>query len=78
MKKSILICGLALLGLTSCKKTWTCECKTSYSGTTMESIPVQLQNQTKKEAKTQCDGYEDFYSSAYSGLPGVSTSCNLK
>jgi len=54
MKKSILICGLALLGLTSCKKTWTCECKTVTTNQPNINQIFSIPDQRKSDAKTQC------------------------
>jgi len=53
MKKSILICGLALLGLTSCKKTWTCDCTITTNGT-VNKVTTSIPDQRKSDAKTIC------------------------
>ena len=70
MKKSILICGLALVGFTSCKKSWTCQCTFSTTG---GKLAIQLLDQTKGDAKTQCQGHEDTYNSI-----GSVVSCEIK
>lgn len=49
MKKVLFIAAVTVLGLTSCKKTWMCECKWSYN-TTLDGIV-----DTKKNAQTACE-----------------------
>ena len=57
MKKFVLfVAAAATLGLTSCKKDWTCDC--SYSdgegGTVTTSEPIN--GKTKKDAEALCEG----------------------
>lgn len=52
MKKFVLfVAAAATLGLTSCKKDWTCTC--TYDG---ESESYDINGKTKKDAEAQCEG----------------------
>lgn len=62
MKKLFLISALALLGFSSCKKDWECECTitidaTSLGGTksttTLTTLPIN--SETKSKAKDICE-----------------------
>ena len=76
MKKSILICGLALVGFTSCKKTWTCECTGTMGG---NSSKTTIPDQRKSDAKTACENYENMYKPIYESVSGGgSLTCELK
>lgn len=52
MKKILLVGALAFIGLASCKKDYTCECKDS-TGAVVSSSTV---TGTKKAAKAACEG----------------------
>lgn len=55
MKKIFILAVVAgAFTMTSCKKDWTCECKTS-TGTISATIPFS--KITKKDAKAACDVY---------------------
>ena len=54
MKKLIILAAVASLGLVSCKKDYTCECKDSNGK--VES--VKYLDATKRQAKAQCVSYE--------------------
>ncbi len=75
MKKVMFIGAVALLGLTSCKKDYTCEC-TLNVGSTSTKAAYPLTDQTKSSATTNCDALKTNYSS-YS-LLGGSVNCELK
>jgi hypothetical protein len=49
--KKVLLAGLAILALASCKKDWTCTCQ--YEGS---STSYTITNRTKKDAKQMCKG----------------------
>jgi hypothetical protein len=49
--KKVLLAGLAILALASCKKDWTCTCQ--YEGS---STSYTITNRTKKDAKQMCTG----------------------
>lgn len=52
MKKFVLfVAAAATLGLTSCKKDWTCTC--TYDG---ETSSYNIDGKTKKDAEAQCEG----------------------
>ncbi len=52
MKKFVLfVAAAATLGLTSCKKDWTCEC--NYPGETPTSY--EIKGKTKKDAEATCE-----------------------
>jgi hypothetical protein len=60
MKKVMIFGAIALFGLSSCKKDWTCNCAiTVNSATTKISYP--LTNQTKSSASTTCDAFDTNY-----------------
>lgn len=72
MKKVLLIGGLAMVALSSCKKTRSCECTYTVVGTsTTMAYPVEG---TKSDAKTLCSTYETNLSA--SGIS--SASCEVK
>ena len=75
MKKSILICGLALVGFTSCKKTWTCDCTGTILGTSSE-YSMSIVDQRKSDAKTICTTFEKNMSGLYANYG--SYTCELK
>jgi hypothetical protein len=50
MKKLVLVFGLGLFLLASCKKDYTCACKISG-----ETVSTSVINDTKKNAETKCD-----------------------
>lgn len=58
MKRNILIIGIALISLTSCKKTWQCEMNTTYMGKTTTShfdlkcTKAEMEEQIKYGTKT--------------------------
>lgn len=57
MKKFVLfVAAAATLGLTSCKKDWSCDCTVpdGNGGTTTQSTPIN--GKTKKDAEAQCEG----------------------
>ena len=52
MKKFVLfVAAAATLGLTSCKKDWTCTC--TYGS---ETESYDINGKTKKDAEAQCEG----------------------
>ena len=67
MKKIILLSGLTLLTLASCKKDWTCTCTSSIGGTTTTTIS----DKTKSDAKADCD-------SSDGSVLGVTVDCELQ
>ena len=67
MKKIILLSGLTLLTLASCKKDWTCTCTSSGGGSSSTTIT----DKTKSDAKADCDSGD---ASAF----GVTVDCELK
>lgn len=67
MKKIILLCGLTLLTLASCKKDWTCTCTSSAGGSSSTTIA----DKTKSDAKADCDGGD-------ASALGVTVDCELK
>lgn len=60
MKKVLLVAvvGVFMLGLTSCKKDWTCYCK---SNNVPEISQATYQNTTKSAATDACTAYETNY-----------------
>ena len=60
MKKVLLVGAVALLGLTACKKDYTCECTistdmTSVGGEKSTSTISTTINETKSKATTACE-----------------------
>lgn len=56
MKKKIIIGGIAILALSSCKKDYTCECVYSGSSTVIETI--QLKKMKENDAIKECDTHD--------------------
>jgi hypothetical protein len=75
MKKVLLIGGLAIVALSSCKKTRSCECNTTISGMSVKS--AYTVEGTKNDAKTACGTYETQLNGIYS-ISGGSATCELK
>lgn len=75
MKTTKIILGIALIGLgtlTSCKKNYTCTCRTVVAtGTVTETHNID--NAYLTDAKRSCNNYED---QANASLPG-GTTCGL-
>ncbi len=71
MKKVLLvaIAGVFVLGLSSCKKDWTCAC--TSSGITANAVTYP--NTTKKAAKDACTSYETT-----AKIVAPSISCEIK
>jgi hypothetical protein len=68
MKKIILLSGLTLLTLASCKKDWTCTCTSSIGGGSESST---IADKTKSDAKAECDNGD---ATAF----GVTIDCELQ
>jgi len=60
---------LAMIGATSCKKDYTCECTVTGNGTTASSSATS--KMTKKDAQEWCD-------ETSSSANGFETKCELK
>jgi hypothetical protein len=69
MKKIILLSGLTLLTLASCKKDWTCTC-TSTSSLGTFSSSATIADMKKSDAKAECDSGDATAS-------GVTVDCEL-
>jgi hypothetical protein len=69
MKKVMIFGAIALFGLSSCKKDWTCNC-TIKSGSVATKISYPLTNQTKSSASTNCDAFDTNF--------GENGTCELK
>ncbi|MND75178.1 hypothetical protein D3C87_16110 [compost metagenome] len=50
--------AIALLGLTSCKKDYNCECTYQDTGNATIIENKTIKNSTLDDAKRTCDGYE--------------------
>jgi hypothetical protein len=78
MKKIFLVGALAFLGLTSCKKDYTCECTSTVDmgelGKTSASASTTI-NDTKANATEACDAGD---SKSTSGLYSSSVDCEIK
>lgn len=73
-KLSALFASLGLLlGLTSCKKDWKCNCSYTYDGSTYNDDVAVYPSTKKADAKKLCDAYETLLQSYYSDA-----SCSLK
>lgn len=70
MKKILVLGGIAMIALASCKKTKNCECTIDNFGVTSKVVyPVEG---TKSDRKEICDAWETNYSNIYS-----STNCTV-
>lgn len=59
MKKVIFgVSAIVLLGLSSCKKDYNCECTYQNTGSTTVTENKTIKNATLDDAKKTCDGYE--------------------
>lgn len=73
MKKILLIAGVICLGMSSCKKDYTCECTTAYpSGSQTVSFTV---NAKKKDADAACTALQ---TTVQSGTTTITQSCKIK
>ena len=80
MKKTIIYGAIILLGassLTSCKKTWTCNCTQTMLGTSTK-YSISIPDQKKSDAETICDNADNNYSSTSLQQSGYSNSCELQ
>jgi len=68
--------AIALFGLSSCKKDWTCECTTTV-GTVSNKTVMPLTNQTKSSATTNCDAAVSN-NQKLAALAGAILKCELK
>ena len=75
MKKVVLFAVMSafVFALSSCKKDWTCECRTSDSSTPSGILSPTWQDITKADAKKSCDQLETNYK-----IISQSVSCELK
>lgn len=59
MKKLIFgVSAIVLLGLSSCKKDYNCECTYQDTGNTTITENKTIKNSSLDDAKKTCDGYE--------------------
>lgn len=58
MKQSGIILLFSAIFLSSCEKTWNCECQTAYDETTDTPVmnTYEISKATKREAKERCEG----------------------
>lgn len=76
MKKTILIAGLAILALASCKKEKTCTCTTHYTdGTTYEEKTVM--KGTIGKLYDECGNNVETKSKTVDGQDAAYTNCEL-
>jgi hypothetical protein len=69
MKKGLLLLGLAVALLTSCKKDYTCKCSVLFF-----SVPTVIEDVTKSEAKDKCADLEKTYNKEENSIP---VSCKI-
>lgn len=79
MKKVVLVGAIALLGLVSCKKDYTCECSVTSGGITVagEDLKYTISNSTKSNATTECAEMKGEAEAAVVNLPEVTADCIL-
>jgi hypothetical protein len=57
MKKFVLfVAAAATLGLTSCKKDWSCDCTYTDGNGATQTTKTPINGKTKKDAEAQCEG----------------------
>lgn len=87
MNKILLIAAVAFVSMTSCKKEYTCECKTTstayINGVTTVGTPVVSSGNTEKmkkdEAKTKCESSNGTTSSGNTTNGGkIEVACEIK
>ncbi len=72
MKKLFVVVAVAVLGLASCKKDYTCECVGSSNGVKVEGSATSVTiNDTKANATDQCDKGDV-------SVNGMSIDCEIK
>ncbi|MFN8285723.1 MAG: hypothetical protein U0V74_03165 [Chitinophagales bacterium] len=54
MKKVVFLVAITLIGFSSCKKAWTCQCTDNNGNNTYHDIA----NSTLHDANATCNGYE--------------------
>lgn len=75
----ILFGGMLMLVLTSCKKTWTCDCDAVYvniygeANTIEQNLSIEGNRIYDSKAKEQCKNFQTIISS-----DSISYSCKLK
>lgn len=71
--KSIIVVAIALAGISfgSCRKAYTCECKSSTGGSTSVVNERELSKQSLKDARAECDKGD-----SKGGL--IETECEIK
>src|SRR5258708_23735621 len=81
LKAMVLAAGLCLTGLSSCKKTYTCSCKTTLSATgysaSYDSKEQYSEKMKEKQAKAACDNSSSILEStikAENAQTGLNTS----
>ena len=72
MKKVLFVAAVAVLGLTSCKKNWNCECKVTVSNVSTTQTSA-INGATKKNATDACNTVQASYNTVYS-----TGTCELK
>jgi hypothetical protein len=86
-KAMVLAAGLCLVGLSSCKKTYTCSCKTTLSASgysaSYDSKEQYSEKMKEKQATAACDNTSEVLSTtvkAENSQTGLNTSvdCELK
>lgn len=73
MKKILLVAAVAGLSMVSCKKDYTCECKTT-SGSTTATASGATGKMSKKDAEAKCNEGDSSYSS---GGISYTTECSI-
>jgi len=75
MKKvTLLVAGIALFAMASCKKDYTCECTSNTNGVEADAASITIK-ETKKKAKVACEATSG---SATVGSTTIKTTCKLK
>jgi hypothetical protein len=87
LKAVVLVVGLCLVGLSACKKSYTCSCKTTLSASgysaSYDSKEAYTQKMKEKQAIAACDNTSEILSTtvkAENSQTGLNTSvdCALK
>jgi len=78
MKKVLLVAAVACMAMTSCKKNYTCECTTTYTGgggSTTPFVGSTTINDTKSKAEDACNSMDQ---TSTAGSITSTTDCKIK
>jgi hypothetical protein len=76
MKKVVLVGVVAILGLASCKKDYTCECVATFNDSSNETIVSTISKSTESNATSECNKKQEELKSELDA--GENVTCVVK